>query len=74
MQTSLMTAKDVAVALSVSKRHVWRLAASRQLPAPVRIGRLVRWRAEELNAWIAAGCPTRERWDAIPPPNGKAVR
>lgn len=30
--------------LDCSLRHVWRLRDSGDLPAPVRLGRLVRWR------------------------------
>lgn len=30
--------------------------------------RLVPWRADELEAWIAAGCPPRNRWTW--PPEG----
>jgi len=31
---------------------------------PVRLGRAVRWRAEELRAWVEKGCPPRARWNA----------
>ncbi len=32
-------------------------------PRPVRLGRLVRWRRDELEAWIKAGLPWREVWE-----------
>lgn len=33
------------------------------VPRPVRIGRSVFWRPEEVAAWIEAGCPDRKTWD-----------
>lgn len=59
-----LTAEDVAAVLSVSPRHIWKLNATGAIPAPIRLGRAVRWRADELRAWLAAGCPSREAWEA----------
>lgn len=39
--------------------------ASGKLPKPVRIGRSVRWRREELRDWIQEGCPRRREWSRI---------
>jgi excisionase family DNA binding protein len=61
----LLNAREVARLLTVSARTVWKLAATERLPAPVRIGRCVRWRAEELRAWVDAGCPSRDMWRAV---------
>jgi predicted DNA-binding transcriptional regulator AlpA len=33
------------------------------IPSPVRIGRSLLWRVADLEAWTAAGCPTREIFD-----------
>ncbi len=55
----------VAVQLRCSRRHLERLLASHRIPAPVRIGRLVRWRADEIVAWIHANCPDRAGWERI---------
>ncbi len=53
-------------------RHVRQVAADLapwdaggRIPRPVRVGRSTLWRVEELHAWIAAGCPTREHWEGI---------
>ena len=36
------------------------------LPEPIRISpRIVRWDSRELDQWIEAGCPSRERWEAL---------
>jgi predicted DNA-binding transcriptional regulator AlpA len=39
--------------------------AAGRLPAPVYVGGSRRWRRAEIVAWVAAGCPTRVRWDEI---------
>ena len=60
----LLTAADVARLLSVTVRHVRSLDASGRLPRPIRLGRAVRWSRSELLAWIDAGAPSRDRWEA----------
>ncbi|MHC4698284.1 MAG: helix-turn-helix transcriptional regulator [Planctomycetota bacterium] len=64
MEKELWTVKDVAAALSVSPRQVWKLISSGGIVAPVRIARSVRFRRNEILRWIAAGCPARDRWEA----------
>ena len=49
--------RSVAEALDCSPRHIYRLCDSGRMPAPVRLGSLVRWDLEEIDRWIAAGCP-----------------
>jgi len=61
----LLTAADVAGLLSVTVRHVRSLDASGRLPRPIRLGRAVRWSRSELLAWLDAGAPSRDRWEAI---------
>ncbi len=53
----LLAVGEVARLLSISIRATWKFVAAGRLPAPVRLGRSVRWRAAELDAWISAGCP-----------------
>ncbi len=48
----LMNARDVAEALGVSERSVWRLAAIGDIPPPVRIGRSTRWRRSTIDSWL----------------------
>lgn len=62
---TLITAKELAKRLAISVRSVWRRDSAGELPAPVRIGGSVRWRAEELNRWIKAGCVSREVWERM---------
>jgi excisionase family DNA binding protein len=55
----LLTARQVADRLSVSVRTVWRLVARGDFPKPIRVNcRLVRWKAEEVDRYIA-GLTTR---------------
>lgn len=58
-----LPAADVAKLLDVSERHVWALHASGRLPRPIRLGRAVRWSADELRDWLAAGAPSRDAWE-----------
>ena len=60
-----LPAADVARLLGISERHVWALNSSGRLPRPIRLGRAVRWPVDELRAWLAAGAPPRDRWEAM---------
>jgi excisionase family DNA binding protein len=60
-ESALLDVKSVASLLNCSERHVYRLCDAGRLPAPVRLGALVRWRRSELLDWLAAGCPTCRR-------------
>lgn len=60
----LLTAKQAAATCGRSLR-CWRTwDAAGLIPRPVRIGRSTLWRAAELSAWTAAGCPRRAEWEA----------
>lgn len=61
LQPELLTAEGVGLLLSCSPRTVRRLADSGRIPAPVRLGRLVRWSRQGLVDWIAEGCPSCRR-------------
>jgi excisionase family DNA binding protein len=54
---ALLDVRAVAALLDCSPRHVYRLADAGRLPAPVRVGALVRWPRQVIADWIAAGCP-----------------
>lgn len=60
----LLTAVEAAAMCGFSVRTWWRLESSGKIPAAVRLGRSKRWPAEELRAWVEAGCPDRKRWEA----------
>ena len=60
---TLLTIDDVAELLRCSTRHVRRLSDSGKMPAPVRLGTLLRWRDQTgdpysgIRDWLADGCP-----------------
>jgi len=60
-QPALMDSNEVAEFLSCSRRTVRRLADSGRMPAPVRLGGLLRWNRQALLDWLAEGCPTCRR-------------
>jgi excisionase family DNA binding protein len=58
---ALIDVNTVALLGSCSTRHIYRLADAGKMPAPVRLGALVRWRRAEIEQWIADGCkPVRQ--------------
>ena len=52
---ALLTVGDVARLLKLSQRQVWKLAKAKRLPAPLKLGRSVRWRATDLARFLEAG-------------------
>ena len=61
----LLPARQAAALCGVSPATWWRWEAAGKIPAAVRIGSTVRWRRAELEAWTAAGCPSRAEWQAL---------
>ena len=61
----LLTATEAARRCSCSVRtwRAWDRAG--KTPPPIRIGRSLYWRPEELVAWVEAGCPNRKTWIAL---------
>lgn len=48
----LLDVKAVAQSLGCSPRHVLRMVEAGNFPAPVRLGRLIRWPKSTLESWI----------------------
>ncbi|MHB1157189.1 MAG: helix-turn-helix transcriptional regulator [Phycisphaerales bacterium] len=55
--SELITVRHVSAILYVSQRTIWNFVTAGKIPPPVSVGRLKRWRAAEIRAWIAEGCP-----------------
>jgi predicted DNA-binding transcriptional regulator AlpA len=53
----MLDAKAVGVRLGCSWRHVLRLADRGAMPWGLKLGSLRRWDADEIERWIADGCP-----------------
>ena len=63
---ALIDAAGLAQMLSCSRRHIANLDASGRLPLAIRLGsRCKRWRVDEIQAWILADCPSRDRWNVM---------
>jgi excisionase family DNA binding protein len=56
-EPALIDIREVARLLGCSWRHVEDLVREKRAPAPTRVGRLRRWRPEQISRWIQAGCP-----------------
>jgi excisionase family DNA binding protein len=54
----LLDVQTVAEMLHCSTRHVYRLADAGRMPAPMKLGALVRWSAAAIAGWVNQGCPT----------------
>ena len=61
----LVDAVEAARLLGISRAHLYALLSSGRLPAPVRLGRAVRWHRDTLIEWVRAGAPAPERWQAL---------
>ncbi len=59
----LLSARQVADLLGIGLSTFWRLHSSGRTPAAVRLGRCTRWRRDEIQRWIFADCPARDRWE-----------
>ena len=57
---AMLRVHDVARMLCCSVRTVYRLNDSGRMPRPIKLGVLVRWPREGIEAWIAEGCPRRQ--------------
>lgn len=53
---ALLDVRDVAALLRCSPRHVRRLADAGRMPAPVKLGALLRFRRDMITSWLADGC------------------
>lgn len=62
---TLIDAAALAEKLNVHQVTIRKWQTSGKIPAPVRIGRAVKWRLTEIEAWIAAGCPARAKWELL---------
>lgn len=61
----LLNAKSLGQLLALSKRQVFRLNSCGKIPKPLKIGGSVRWSADEISSWLAAGAPDRKTWEAM---------
>lgn len=65
IMSELLNVREVAEILHCSSRHVFRLSENEKMPQPIKLGALVRWRRDEIEAWIADGCPSCETAEMV---------
>jgi len=58
-------AKAAARLCGVSRALWYSMDSAAQIPAGVRLARRRVWPLAELREWLAAGCPSRDRWQTI---------
>jgi len=64
-ETLALTNAELAKSLGISPRHLYTLDRSGRIgPAAIRLGHSVRWPRSEIEAWLAAGAPDRQAWEA----------
>jgi|LSQX01.1.fsa_nt_gb predicted DNA-binding transcriptional regulator AlpA len=54
---TLLSVPDLAQTLNVSRRTIWRMRDSGELPKPISIRGCLRWRQEVISEWLADGAP-----------------
>lgn len=58
----LLKSPEVAKMLGISEQHLFRLNAAKKIPAPIKLGKSIRWRKAELINWISSGAPDLKQW------------
>lgn len=74
MTAPLLTVRDLAQRLRMSERQLRRHMAAGKTPRPIRVGRLIRFRPDDVRAWIDLGCPDRATLEARLSPNKQRPR
>lgn len=62
---ALLDATQAGMVCGIHRATVFKLVACGKFPRPVKLGRSTRWVKDELNAWIAAKCPSLAKWESI---------
>jgi predicted DNA-binding transcriptional regulator AlpA len=71
----LIAARPLADSLAVSLATLRRMDSSGRLPRPIRLSNgAVRWRADEIRAWVEADCPRRSEWEAFRASSNESAR
>lgn len=60
----LVSDREAAAMLSISRAHLHRLRAAGKFPDAIRLGRALRFDRAELTEWAAARCPDLATWRA----------
>jgi excisionase family DNA binding protein len=58
----LLDNDQVSKLLKLSAKTLYTMRKEKRMPEPMVFGSAIRWRHEELRAWINAGCPPQSEW------------
>jgi excisionase family DNA binding protein len=61
----MLTRHTLAQRLEIGVSTLDKLVYTGKVLAPLKIGRSVRWSADEVERWIAAGAPDAKRWEVL---------
>lgn len=61
----LLSRSEVADLLGCHPDTVSKMHVEGAMPAATRVGARSKWRRSVIQAWVKAGCPRREAWDAV---------
>lgn len=59
---AFLDAVEVADLFKCSTRHIYRLLDAGRFLPPTKLGALNRWSRDQVDRWIAAGCPDPASW------------
>lgn len=60
----LVSATEVSKMLGIGRSLFYELHGTGRLgPLPVELNSKKLWAVDELRAWVAAGCPIRDKWN-----------
>ena len=57
-ESALVDVKEAARMCSISASMLYKLNVAGQMPAPIKLGTLLRWKRQDILGWIDKGCPT----------------
>jgi predicted DNA-binding transcriptional regulator AlpA len=64
IQSAVFTLKELGRYLHRGSASIYRDLELGRMPAPIRIGGRPMWRRAEIDAWLEAGAPPRDEWEA----------
>ena len=73
VECAILDADGVGRFLNVGRSTVYELHADERLPAPIQVGRGLRWVRVEILAWLLHGAPNRPAWERIWPKVRKEI-
>ncbi len=67
VECAVLDSDGVGRFLNVGRSTVYELHSNERLPAPIQVGRGLRWGKAEIETWLLHGAPNRAAWQRIWP-------